>query len=792
MSQKRKDTYTFEIYCLEDTLEAKHWQTLYKAFITHLGLLNGKFTVIFSCQDNVVRFFIRTGKDISTLSNAIDGFLLRPIASEVIDLPEHPHKELGLFNFVSGGNILDLREKLQIKKGRSLQFATISVRSLSYENAFVGCDLYFELPGKQWSVAHKTMTSFPAQLLAIDFANNTSYLKKSVPKYLNIEKSVHMLTSENVGALLEVDTFPYLPRNYYLSLSNYEFDKHSFIIGASGSGKSKFISLFVDRLQRNMAVATNYRVIIIDPHASLADDFEHIENKKVINFGDESTELFSGSSTDISAATELTGTLFKSLIGENATPKTERLLRFSLYVLLTAQAMSLGNLKRFLTETELRTQLIEHVTGYVPDNIVHFFGADFNELRTKYYNESISPIVSLIDEMQMQPALVGEGELSLSTLIQENFLTVFSLNKVSMGEKVVKTVAGLLIQQIFLLAQARVFNQRVLLIIDEVSVVQNPALAQILSEARKFNLTVMLTQQYFGQIDEDLQAAIFANVYNYYAFKVSEDDARALEGNLTIELPKELVEAEHLKGLKEQEVRVKIMTDLHPRECLVRVLANGQVVPAVKARTLDAPKGDGKPGSPPKLKPNKAANLPGKFDEKSARTEFAEVQPIPQAIPAAEAVTPTIETPLTPAAAPAAPETAPESAFYVPSFGADSPEIAHFDQPEETAESVSSGSSSPEAAAEAMTGQAKTPPEEPPQPDPYELHPEDRPIASQTKRTKLGALAATHYTPIGAAPGESYRPATSLQTLGPQTFNLSDLLAEHSSSRMKVNNKKGT
>lgn len=708
MTQRRKkESYLFEIYCLDDTLQAKHWQTLYKAFITHLGMLGGKFTVIFAAQENIIRFFLRTSKDVSSMSNAIDGFLLRPIAEEALELPANARRELGMFNFVTGGNILDLKEKQQIKKGRNLQFATFSVRSLTYESAMVSCELYFELPGKQWSVAHKVITSFPAQLLAIDFANNTNYLKKSIPKYLNIEKSVHMLTSDNVGALLEVDTFPYLPHNYYLNLTSYEFDKHSFIIGASGSGKSKFITLFVDRLQRNMAVATNYRVIIIDPHASLAEDFNHISDKKIINFGDESTELFSGSSTDISAATELTGTLFKSLIGENATPKTERLLRFSLYVLLTAQAMSLGNLKRFLTETELRSQLLEHVTGYVPDNIIHFFGADFNELRTKYYNESISPIVSLIDEMQMQPTLVSEGELSLASTIQNNFLTVFSLNKVSMGEKVVKTVAGLLIQQIFLLAQARAFNQRVLLVIDEVSVVQNPALAQILSEARKFNLTVILTQQYFGQINKELQAAIFSNVYNYYAFKVSEEDARALEGNLTIELPKELVETEHEKGgLKEQEIRVKIMTELHPRECLVRVLANGQVVPAIKARTLDAPSGGGHQTGEQKLKAYPQTNLPGKFQESDAVSR------------------PTVST-------------APEN-------------------------------------------------EHTPTPAPLTTTPMDS-AATPSHESQLGAFAAQNYSPAGSAPisaSEQIRP------LEPQTFNLSDLLAQHSSSRIKVTNKK--
>ena len=94
-----------------------------------------------------------------------------------------------------------------------------------------------------------------------------------------------------------------------------------------------------------------------------------------------------------------------------------------------------------------------------------------------------------------------------------------------MGEKVVKTIAGLLIQQIFLLAQARAFSQKIILIIDEVSVVQNPALASILSESRKFGLSVILTQQYFGQIEKNIQDSIFTNIYNYYVFKVSEEDA---------------------------------------------------------------------------------------------------------------------------------------------------------------------------------------------------------------------------------------------------------------------------
>jgi len=578
----------FEVYLLNDSVQKEQWQKLYSAILAFGGRL-GTFRLVFRCNDNVVRFFIISDKDLGSLSNNLEGILLRPSTKEEADVPS-PHGRVRFVQFVSGGNILDLKEKLAVKKSLHLEAATFSVKMLTNTKAIVQSRLYLKDAAGQLLEAKKLTNFFPINLFAIDFATNTHYLKKTVPRYLNIEKSVHMLSSDKLDPIFEIDTFPYLPKNYYLSLTNYDFDKHSFIIGASGSGKSKLIELMIDRLSRS-GIRQNYRVVVIDPHAALAKDLQHIENSKILDFKghDESTELFGGAGTDVSAATELTGTLFKSLLADQHNPKLERVLRMSLFVLMTSQSMSLDMLKRFVTDVELRNQVLKHVEGYVPANVHHFFGADFNELRNKYYSEAISPIVSLVDEMQMQPSLAGgnENAASLAQLIGSNFLTVFSLNKVSMGEKVVKTLAGLLIQQIFLLAQAHAFNEKIILIVDEVSVVQNPALASILAEARKYNLFVFLTQQYFGQIEKPLQEAIFTNVYNYYVFRVSEEDARALEGNLTIELPEEIVQKEHEKGLDESDVRVQILTSLNNRECLLRLSNGGQILPCVKAYTMD-------------------------------------------------------------------------------------------------------------------------------------------------------------------------------------------------------------
>ena len=608
----------FELYLLKDQLDKDAWSSIVLGISQYIGLLKS-WKLIVTIDNSTLRYFIGVNKDIGLLSNNLEGIVLRPASADQFVIPNATTSER-FVQYVGGGNILDLKEKYQVKRGKELTVADFTIRTINVEKAHVKLKLYFKDKAGQFSLGKKTLFVLPAHLLAVDFVANTKYMRKKQPKYLDIQKALHIMQSENVNAVFEIDTFPFRPTNYFLPLNAYDFEKHSFIIGASGSGKSKLISLMIDRLSKSGGLQQNYRVVVIDPHAALEHELAGIPKSRVISFKgeDESTELFGGAGTDVSAATELTGTLFKSLLGDQFNPKVERVLRFSLYILMTAQAMSLDNLKRLVNDVEYRNQILSHVDGFVPPNIVSFFGGDFNEMRTKYYNEAIVPIITLVDEMQMQPSLAKTGDegASLSKLINDNFLTVFSLNKVSMGEKVVKTVAGLLIQQIFLLAQARAFNEKVILIIDEVSVVQNPALASILAEARKYNLFVFLTQQYFGQIEKPLQDAIFTNVYNYYVFRVSEEDARALEGNLTLEIPKEILEAEKAKGLKQSDVRVQMLTGLNSRELYLRLSNDGQILPCVKARTLDI--GSARKIADVDLKSYDQPQMPQKFVETSA------------------------------------------------------------------------------------------------------------------------------------------------------------------------------
>ncbi len=574
----------FELFINKSAVTEEDFRGFYTTISGHLGTYK-KIRFHILLRDNRVRYFVESDKDLSAVSSGLSFCVLRPATEEEVALPKHSSRER-FVNFVTGGSLLDLQEKMSVKRGKTLEHFVCDVQRINFEYAKVNTRLYFKDAGGKYSLAKKLSSNFPAHLFAFDFTTANTFMKSESPKYLNIEKALGAIVPENVNALLEVNTFPYFPKPYYLPLAAYEFDKHSLIVGSSGSGKSKFIELFLDRLNR-LPTRYNYRAVVIDPHANLADDLRNIEGAKVIDFNGESTELFAGAEADVTAATELTTTLMKSLMGDAYNARVERVLRYSLFVLFSSQSMSFGMLKRFLSETELRHQVLDHVQGHVPQNISQFFATDFNEIRTAFYNDGLLPIIALIDELELQPTLLAEGGISLQQSINSNFLTVFSLNKVSMGEKVVKTVAGLLIQQIFLLSQSRAFNERIILFIDEVSVVQNPALASILSEARKFNLFVVLTQQYLSQVDKDLRDAMFSNVSNYYCFRVSEEDAVQLVGNLPMELPNEMLIEAKDKGIKEETIKVRMLTDLHPRECIVRLASNGLLLPCFKARTLD-------------------------------------------------------------------------------------------------------------------------------------------------------------------------------------------------------------
>ena len=563
---------TSEVYLTKKFVSKEEWLELINTISNYNGMLR-RWKIIITNDKNQIRYFVKTRCSLPATINNLNSFLLKPISE--IEQPKHSYTFFSLPKI--GSSIIDLINNSEIRNKGTLVYLEISFLKL-YEDK-IKSKIKFYLNKNGVIKKYNIIFAIPTCILSVDFEGNKRYFYKSAPNYLEINKILHLLNTDSNNALLSVDTFPYLQGMFYLNQNNFSFDKHSIIMGSSGCGKSKFISLLINNINKNEHLKQMYKVVVIDPHATLEDDIGGIG--KVIDFKSnlDSIDLFTNnSSNDIIASTENLLDLLKSLIADQYNSKLERVLRHSIHLLLTDESFNFRNLRKLILDLEFRNKLIMKLKNTLPTSVIDFFLSDFNELKTKSYGDAISPIIGFIDEMEMIPVFNKEQKSeNLKNTIHDNFLTLFSLDRTKLGDKVTKTISGLIMSQLLNIIQKQEIDEHIIFIIDEVSLVENPILSRYLSEARKFNLSLILAGQYFNQISEELKNSIFANVINYFIFRVSKLDANILVDNFNMKIP--------LDDSKDK--KIKLLTELQARECIVRLDSNGVLLPAFKGITLD-------------------------------------------------------------------------------------------------------------------------------------------------------------------------------------------------------------
>ncbi len=562
---------TSEIYLTKKFVTKEEWLELIKTISDYNGILKG-WKIIITNDRNQIRYFIKTRCNLPATVNNLNSFLLKEGKLVEVHNPKYT-----FFSLIKvGSSIIDLINYNEVRNKGTLEYLEISFWKLYEDKIKSKICFYLNKDGviKRYNAIFAVATS----ILSVDFEGNKRYFYKSFPKYLDVSKILYLLTNDSNNALLSVDTFPYLQEDFYLKQNNFSFAKHSIIMGSSGCGKSKFISLLINNINKCEELRERYKVVVIDPHASLEDDIGGIG--KIIDFKSDldSIDLFINDSSDIVASTELLLELLKSLIAYQYNSKLERVLRHSIHLLLTYGEFNFKNLRRLILDLEYRNSLIKELKCNLPISVIDFFLSDFNDLKTKAYGEAISPIIGFIDEMEMIPVFnSNKNSKNLKDTICDNFLTLFSLDRTKLGDKVTKTISGLIMQQLLTIMKRRGIGEHIIFIIDEVAVVENPILSRYLSEARKYNLSLILAGQYFNQISDELRNSIFANVINYFIFRVSKLDANILVDNFNMKIPLD----------DSRERKIKLLTELNNRECIARIESNGVLLPAFKGRTLN-------------------------------------------------------------------------------------------------------------------------------------------------------------------------------------------------------------
>lgn len=135
----------------------------------------------------------------------------------------------------------------------------------------------------------------------------------------------------------------------------------------------------------------------------------------------------------------------------------------------------------------------------------------------------------------MRPVVLQqESVFNFRKIMDEKKILLVNLSKGRLGDINANLIGLVLVGKIQMAALSRVdmFGKPMndfYLYIDEFQNVTTDSISSILSEARKYRLSLNVAHQYISQLDEKIKNAVFGNVGSMAVFRVSPEDANFLE-----------------------------------------------------------------------------------------------------------------------------------------------------------------------------------------------------------------------------------------------------------------------
>ncbi len=188
----------------------------------------------------------------------------------------------------------------------------------------------------------------------------------------------------------------------------------------------------------------------------------------------------------------------------------------------------------------------------------------------------------------MRPVIAQqESVFNFRKIMDEKKILLVNLSKGRLGEINANLIGLILVGKIQMAALSRVdmFGQPMndfYLYIDEFQNVTTDSIASILSEARKYRLSLNIAHQYIAQLEEPIKDAVFGNVGSMAVFRVGPDDA------------------EYLAKQFDPVFTAQDIIKLDNRNAYLKMLADGAPIKPFNIATFAPPKGI--EGIAPKIK----------------------------------------------------------------------------------------------------------------------------------------------------------------------------------------------
>jgi Type IV secretion-system coupling protein DNA-binding domain len=372
---------------------------------------------------------------------------------------------------------------------------------------------------------------------------------------------------------------------------------HTYVIGASGSGKTKFLEFLI---QQDIQLANGFG--IIDPHGDLIEETKGFLVEYYQKTQDESIfdrvvivdptdpnytvafnvlEILPGVAP-IEQAQELIS-VFKRIWADSWGARMEDLLRNSLIALGQA-SLTLVDLPQFLTTSAFRSQVMAKVSN--PMARLYFERFDsLSKANQLTWSDPVTNKVNafLADERISQMLSQPKSSFTLREVMDKKKILLLKLNKGKLRDSA-DLLGSLFMAKIQLAAFSRTDIPEAArvpfyLYIDEFQNFASESFNVVLSEARKYGLSLIMAHQTLEQIPPELRSVILGNAGIQVYFRMNRKDAELLAKEAfsydgyqvkTVQMRNDRIDARYWSLGEEWERNFTQLQNMPPRHCLIK------------------------------------------------------------------------------------------------------------------------------------------------------------------------------------------------------------------------------
>ncbi len=328
------------------------------------------------------------------------------------------------------------------------------------------------------------------------------------------------------------------PKHRHFGIRQADRAFHMHVIGKTGTGKTTLLENLV-----RQDIDAGRGVTLIDPHGDLAErvwTYTRSSGRKDFTYLDAADPKTPYGYNPLRPIADqyiplaVSGLLetFKKRFADAWGVRMEHVFRNALYAILDTGGGTLPDVLRLIADKDYRKDIAKRIRN---NAVREFWSVEFPNYSDRYRVDSVAPIQNKIGAFLADPRmrrivtepLVG---ISFRKVMDDGGVLIINLGRGKVGEDSSSLLGALFVTSIALAAYSRASmpesGRRIhYLYADEFQSFTTLAVADMISELRKYSLRLVLAHQHLEQLEDGVKHAVIGNAGTLICFRVGAHDA---------------------------------------------------------------------------------------------------------------------------------------------------------------------------------------------------------------------------------------------------------------------------